>query len=81
MRQLKEDKLNKLSLNIKKTNFIVFRPKVKKLPDIPFIQIDNVKVDMVETCKFLGIIINSSLDWSNHINLINRKVSKTIGIL
>ena len=36
---------------------------------------------MVETCKFLGIIINSSIDWSDHINLINRKVSKTIGIL
>jgi len=28
---------------------------------------------MVETCKFLGIMINSSLDWSDH--------SKTIGIL
>jgi len=36
---------------------------------------------MVETSKFFGIVINSSLDWTGRINLINRKVSKTIGIL
>ena len=36
---------------------------------------------MVDSSKFLGIIINSSLDWTEHINLINQKVSKTIGIL
>jgi len=31
--------------------------------------------------SFLGIIINSSLDWSDHISLVNQKVSKSIGIL
>jgi len=66
-------KLNKLSLNIKKTNFIVFRRKMKRLTDIPNIQIDNVKVDMVETCKFLGIIINSSPYWSDHYKLYKSK--------
>ena len=55
-------KLNKLSLNINKTNFIVFRFKTKRLTTVPSIQIDSVNVDMVETSKFLGIIINSSLD-------------------
>ena len=67
-------KLNKLSLNIKRPISLYLDLKLKKLPDIPNIQIDNVKVDMVETCKFLGIMINSYLDWSDHINLINRKV-------
>ena len=36
---------------------------------------------MVESSNFLGVIINSSLDWSDHISLVNRKVSKSIGIL
>ena len=36
---------------------------------------------MVGSSKFLGVIINSSLDWSDHITLVNRKVSKSIGIL
>ena len=29
----------------------------------------------------LGVIINTSLDWSDHISLVNQKVSKSIGIL
>jgi len=36
---------------------------------------------MVESTKFLGVIINSSLDWSDHISLVNWKVSKSTGIL
>ena len=74
-------KLNKLSLNIKKTNFIVFRPKNKIIANVPKIQIDSNSLDMVESSKFLGIIINSRLDWSDHIGFIKNKVCKTIGIL
>jgi len=36
---------------------------------------------MAEFSKFLGIIIDSSLTWSNHINVIKQKITKTIGIL
>ena len=43
--------------------------------------IDGRKINMVETSKFPRIAINSSLDWSDRINLISRKVSKTIVIL
>ena len=74
-------KLNKLSLNIKKTNFIVFKPRTKSLTDVPNVLIDGYSVSKVESSRFLGVVINSSLDWNNHINLINSKVSKTIGIL
>ena len=35
---------------------------------------------MVELSKFLGVIVNSFLDWSDHISLVG-KVSKSIGIL
>ena len=37
-------KLNKLSLNIKKTNFIVFRPKNKPIEGNPNIQIDDCNI-------------------------------------
>jgi len=73
-------KLNKLSLNIKKTNFITFRSKLRHLKTIPNVKTDENKIDMVKSSKFLGVIINNSLDWSDHISLVNRKVSKSIGI-
>jgi hypothetical protein len=31
--------------------------------------------------KFLGVIINSKLNWGNHIKLISSKIGKSIGIL
>lgn len=74
-------KLNKLSLNISKTNAIIFKSKQKKLSVIPSVFIDKIKVTLVNCCKFLGVVINNSLDWSDHIKLVNRKVSKSIGIL
>ena len=54
-------KLNKLSLNVKKTNCMIFRIKSKVLRNIPNVFIDGTILDKVDSCKFLGIIINSSL--------------------
>jgi len=35
------------------------------LKTIPNVKIDENKIDMLESSKFIGIIINSSLDWSD----------------
>ena len=50
-------KVNKLSLNISKSKFIVFRSARKQTP-IPLIQIDNNVIECVENFNFLGLIIN-----------------------
>ena len=75
-------KLNKLSLNIKKTNFIMFSNKYKILNTESLnVLIDNIVIDQVHNTKFLGVIINSNLTWHDHIKAIFSKVSKSIGIL
>ena len=35
----------------------------------------------VQSSKFLGVVIDSHLNWSKHINYIKTKVSKGIGII
>ena len=35
----------------------------------------------VNNTKFLGVIIDSKLNWSDHIRYIKNKISKSIGIL
>ena len=75
-------KLNKLSLNIKKTNFIVFQTRNKKLPNGNLtIKIDDTVIEQVNNTKFLGVIINNKLTWDEHIKTIYNKVSKSIGII
>ena len=72
-------KVNKLSLNIKKTHFIVFHRKHFK-GDIK-IQIDQQDIDRVWKTKFLGVIIDHKLSWKDHITYVSGKMSRSIGIL
>ena len=57
-------KVNKLSLNVSKSKFMVFRSARKQTP-IPLIQIDNNVIECVENFNFLGLIINIEMEWSH----------------
>ena len=75
-------KINKLSLNIKKTNYILFLSGNEKVDNLGLeILIDNGKVNQVDHTKFLGVVINSRLNWKDHIKTVCCKVSKSTGIL
>ena len=69
---------NKLSLNVSKTNFIVFS-NMKKKTDIT-IRINNNNIKQVDSIKFLGVIIDNKLNWKPHIAYIANKLSRTLGI-
>ena len=78
---------NKLSLNMKKSNFVIFRPRQKNMPFIPRIRIlDSVtnaypSLEMKDYVKYLGLMIDSNLSWKYHIESICHKITKSIGII
>ena len=72
---------NRLSLNIKKTHFMVFKPKRNSKYETPSIEINNEKISEVKECKFLGVMLDNELNWKAHCNYIKNKLSKSIGIL
>ena len=75
-------RINKLSLNISKTNFILFRSHRKPIPQLNInILIDSNIVPQVTSTKFLGVYIDQHLNWSEHIKMISAKIAKNIGIL
>ena len=73
--------INRLSLNLNKTHFILFRRKRVRVSMSIDVIIDNVKIDMVERTKFLGVMIDQNLSFQSHINYIKGKVARGIGIL
>ena len=75
-------KANKLSLNIKKTNYIIFKNKHsnRKYENIN-ISIDNNEIERVSNTKFLGVFVDECLTWSVHNNYVVNIVSKYTGIL
>jgi hypothetical protein len=74
-------KVNKLSLNVKKTHFILFHFRQKKITDQVTLKIDNTEIERATSTKFLGVIIQENLSWSNHISTIITKINKNTGIL
>ena len=66
-------KLNKLSLNLKKTHFIIFRRKRGKILLKNEMFIDGVKIEMTTKSKFLGEIIDETLSFSYPIQFIKGK--------
>ena len=73
--------LNKLSLNLAKTHFILFKSSRKKLRSELTLKIKDQIISQVEYTKFLGVIIDSNLSWKQHINSVANKISKLTGIL
>ena len=57
-----------------------FRKQSNKKCDLK-IQIDGSEIDQVERTKFLGVVIDQNLNWKEHVSLISRKVSGSIGMV
>ena len=71
---------NKLSLNIDKTNYMLFSPKCACKPS-KIIVIYGQSIMEVNETKFLGVIIDNRLKWSSHLGHISNKISNGIGII
>ena len=70
---------NKLSLNVKKSNYMIFTQT--KYTNETKVVINDTCLDRVLETKILGVIIDPKLTWKAHINLIKSKVSRGIAIL
>ena len=73
--------VNKLSLNISKTNYILFGRR-RCIADNVSITMGKNPISMVKVTKFLvGVNIDEILTWKDHISVAKSKLSKTIGIM
>ena len=69
-------KIDQLLLNLQKTSAMVFLPKQTPNTDSTVkLKLDDIILPTVNQTKFLAVIIDSQMDWKEHINNILRKVS------
>ena len=72
---------NKLSLNIEKSNFVLFHPVQRKI-DYDFrLFINEEKLKQESSIRYLGIMIDSNLNWKSHISYVSKKIRRSVGIL
>ena len=73
-------KVNKLSLNISKTNFMFFSNKKRKKTKNLLIKINGEKLKRAKTTKFLGVLVDDHLNFKCHIDQLTQKLSKYVGL-
>ena len=73
-------KINKLSLNLKKSKYMVFKKTSTTNINLT-LKIDQVVIDRVEYFNFLGLTIDSQMTWKNHTDNISNKCMRVIGTL
>ena len=74
-------KINKLSLNLKKTHFIIFKKSRQKIHLENELLIDDIKIEMKSHTKFLGVSVDEHLTFEEHCKFIKGKIARGIGIL
>ena len=72
---------NKLSLNIDKSNFVIFHPAQKKLTYAVSIAINDKFLKYEDNIKYLGVLIDKNLNCKSHVSFLSKKIKKNIGAI
>ena len=72
---------NKLSLNVKKTELIIFRSPHSTICSKYKFKIEGKKLNPTNTIKYLGVHMDEHLTWKIHFGNVNSKLNRAIGIL
>ena len=72
---------NRLSLNVGKTEFIIFKPKRKRLNERITLKLNGVTLYESSKIKYLGIIMDDRLTWKFHIFELRKKLNRSVGMI
>ena len=75
---------NRLSLNIKKIKYTFFHQNLVKdnIPlKLPDVHISNESIERKSSIKVLGVMVNEHIASNDHIDAIEKKLAKNVGLL
>jgi len=75
---------NKLSLNVAKTEVMLIGSRQRLAAQLIRnlqIETDQVAINQVDKAESLGVIIDNTLSWNEHINKMTKKISSCLGVL
>ena len=72
---------NRLSINVDKTEFIIFKPMRKVIPERITLRLNNKTIFESKKLRYLGLIVDDKLSWKHHITELKKQLCKTNGII
>ena len=72
---------NKISVNVKKTETIIFKSRRKKFEGVIKLKLNRQRLHSFNNVKYLGIKIDENLKWRHHFNEVSSKLVMANAIL
>ena len=73
--------LNRLALNVSKTNFVIFRSTRKPVNHNVILIMNRKAIAQKDHVKYLGVLMDQHLSWKYQITNVSKKISRGVGIL
>ena len=67
---------NKISVNVKKTEIVIFKSKQKKFEGDLKMKLCGKRLYPAENVKYLGVKIATNLNWEHHVNDFSIKLNR-----
>ena len=74
-------KANKLTVNPSKSNVLTIHPKISKAPPSLDVTLNNTVLNQSNSVKYLGVIVDSKLNFDTHIKKLAHRISNAVGIM
>ena len=72
---------NKLTINLKKTNYMFIKSKRQIVNINSVLRLSDTDISEVSVASFVGVQIDSTLTWKHHIECVNKSVRRKVGLL
>ena len=72
---------NKISLNCSKTEMIIFRKPTDRISFKFKIKLNGHRLYQSDSIKYLGILLDSTLNWKHHCDILSKKLKRGNGML
>ena len=72
--------INKLSLNKNKSKYMIFHMHKKEIPCFS-LNLGNTNIEKVDDFNYLGLTVDTNLNWKKHTEKVANRCSTIIGVL
>ena len=72
---------NKISLNVKKTEMVIFKSKQRKFEGDLKVRLCGRRLYPTESVKYLGVKMDANLNWQSQVNDLSVKLNRSNTLL
>ena len=72
---------NGISFNPTKSNYLIIPFKLKETTPQIYLYFNNIPLSTSKSGKYLGVNLNSQLNFHDHITATEHKISRAVGIM